>query len=161
MVAQGVNFSLISPTNLFFLSRFASWSSCPLLCLCLPFFTLFYLCYSFFFFFPSHWSVGHLHLGRLLVHVCNYRALIQSELFPSLRMKRLVIRYALVSICLSLYAWVKTLTLFGRLKHSGLYVPFGCSLPYGYVCWPYLSSASAKHEIFMFSFLPPLHVCIC
>lgn len=64
----------------------------------------FSLCCSF----SSQRSLCHHHLESLVGHVCNYRAQIWSERFPSLGMKRLAIRYAFVSICLSFLCMILT-----------------------------------------------------
>lgn len=58
-----------------------------------------------------------------LVHMCNYRVHIWSELFPSPRMKRLAMGSALVSYCRS-FMHELGLWLSGRLEHRGVCEPF-------------------------------------
>lgn len=107
-----------------------------------------------FHFFLSYYSGLPPLFREALVHMCNYRVHIWSELFPSPRVKRLAMGSALVSYCRS-FMHELGLWLSGRLEHRGVCEPFGFSSPYQYVCWLYLSSASAKHEIFMSPLLSP------
>lgn len=82
-----------------------------------------------FHFFLSYYSGLPPLFREALVHMCNYRVHIWSELFPSPRMKRLAMGSALVSYCRS-FMHELGLWLSGRLEHCGVCEPFGFSSPY-------------------------------
>lgn len=105
-----------------------------------------------FHFFLSYYSGLPPLFREALVHMCNYRVHIWSELFPSPRMKRLAMGSALVSYCRS---FMHELGLWQTGTPWCLWTLLASLHLTQYVCWLYLSSASAKHEIFMSPLLSP------
>lgn len=105
-----------------------------------------------FHFFLSYYSGLPSLFREALVHMCNYRVHIWSELFPSPRMKRLAMGSVLVSYCRS---FMHELGLWQTGTPWCLWTLLASLHLTQYVCWLYLSSASAKHEIFMSPLLSP------